>query len=115
MNRKRLRHLKSVLSNIDPNFRFDMQQFLGQFECRTAGCALGYASLDSFFQAEGLVPDIEHNTVRYLDHTSYGAGRVFFDLTPEQTDYLFNPGSYGHLDGVTPAIVIDRIKILLQE
>lgn len=136
MNRDRLNHLITVLKQIEAEDRpFDMWSWAHQEDehpCGTAACALGWASLDPKFNAAGLELVAEFEDGRLVSFTSIGndddpdqvfprfqgrngfdAGALFFDISYEESTFLFDPSSYDTGEP-TPADVISHIEVLLK-
>lgn len=121
----RLQHLITILQAVEPR-QLRMKLWFselrhGQPACGTAACAIGHACLDPEFNKQGLSiwegrPAVSPNEF------SWSAVTKFFDLTTDQAGYLFDESCYnpfGREDGpepgdITPALVIERIKDLLE-
>lgn len=109
-NTTRLTHLITILSQIDPDY-FDLRVFYYQTPlCDTVACAAGYAALDQTFIEQGLHLNA-NRTPQYEDHIGFDALIEFFDITSDQSSYLFSASSY--FSDHNPQLVIDRIKGLI--
>lgn len=128
MNRERLTILATFLATIPPE-RFDLGTWAGNdkihwggekdLSCGTTACAMGWAATIPEFQALGLHLEIPAHgfaqngfaQIRFGNEIAFAAAAEFMDLTPRETDYLFDPDYYD--DGATPAEVIARINQFL--
>jgi hypothetical protein len=87
-------------------------------DCHTAACAFGLASMQPELQAEGLtwVENGPYSRVEFGGQEGYSAAAIFFGITFEQTEFLFNPDRYEvREDAITPAMVADRIDIVVAQ
>ncbi len=116
MNKERLKHLVTILEDINPR-EFYMGTFGHRDECGTCACAAGYATLDPLFRSQGLHPYARDDLEPVFDN-SYGwkALTRFFEIDNDQANYLFLETFYNApVTRITPAMVVDRINILLSE
>lgn len=119
--------------------------------CGTSACAMGYAALDSEFQAQGLKmhiegffngADVEDDdwalgwvpvgsirdfneltrrpgasvsavSIRFEGARGSHAAMEFFGITEASANWLFMPSAYAQGRPVSPAMVIDRIKQIM--
>lgn len=106
-----------------PTHRFDMIDWLDNVrpDCGFAACAVGHACLDERFNRIGLRmqwagPGQSHApeyTVKKQTHRSWAAVGRFFDLTPRETDQLFDGDKYPYDQKKSPAAVRLRIEAML--
>lgn len=150
MNIERLTKLAELLDTVPPD-RFNMDYWglaphgdledLNIAECGTAACALGWACSIPEFRAAGLrlrkigtsirydhfSPEIKIRSEAYpaleVAHEAFHAGAKFFDITLEQSEWLFLPREYeppGYDQDedppiiITPADVAARIRALIE-
>jgi hypothetical protein len=139
MNIKRLEHLKTIMTKVNPK-NFFMGKWVNphpDHPCNTTCCAGGWAALDPTFQTQGLsfvsrldtglTEDVKTLTDFYYitkKHGPHSAGFVirykksfeggalinFFGLTPNQGHYLF----YTYEDGPSIESFIQRVDEVLQ-
>ena len=151
MNIERLTKLAELLDTVPPD-RFNMDYWgltprggpeeLNIVECGTSACALGWACSIPEFRAAGLRLRKHSTSIRY-DHFSpefkarseaypamevikeaFLAGAAFFDITLEESEWLFLPRRYeppGFDQDedpplvITPADVAARIRTLIAQ
>lgn len=125
MNRERLEHLITVIRRV-PDEQFDLSLWMSSDyniqeqkaldpECKTVGCALGWACLDPEFKAQGLHLN-KFNEPTFGRDTSFSAGEVFFDIGYIASSFLFSPTQYpGHeySRDITKQDVISHIEHVL--
>jgi hypothetical protein len=118
---ERLARLEALLrAPLPANVTFHMDWWKKQSECGTAACAVGLATMDPWFQAEGL--GLEQGTSSSSWVPSFGgetmldAVRTFFAIPYSGARTMFLMSSYPRIDKddryiwiVTPAMVADRI------
>jgi len=78
--------------------------------CGATACACGYAGLDLWFNEQGF-RTTQGGTVQYGEKQSWGAVEDFFDLTVEESHYLFT-GDYDEY--VSPDMVATRIELFIK-
>lgn len=93
--------------------------------CKTAGCAIGWASFDKRFRKAGLKPAKLNHTIVYthkgVSHTGEYAASLFFGITIHQAQrtftnsYTLKSGRKVPLSEITPPMVITKIKGLIKE
>ena len=102
---------------------FDMAQWYDEDDCGTAGCAVGWAAQDPWFNARGLyiegrTPElvgyedaemIRHGYVDFIG--SWEKVKIFFRLNEEDINTLFS----SHEGNRSIEEVIDNIKAYIQE
>ena len=138
MNQDRLQTLIDVLRIVScQDLPFDMGAWTSVRSgepCRTSACALGYAALDSRFQAMGLTLVNSHDprqtfwtaqevnaAIRaqtigsnmlaiptYEGEQGFEAGSSLFDISARASTYLFDPDSYPR-GYISPDDVIERV------
>jgi hypothetical protein len=100
----KLNHLIGILRKVGCGEEFNMGKWWNEredLECGFAGCALGWAVSDPVFNKMGL-----HIRQSYISHAigydngkgsysvDYEAGAELFELSEEESDFLFCPDSY---------------------
>lgn len=97
MNTEKLLRLADLVETIAPE-KFDLKNWKGDGDCGTVGCAVGWATEDAWFQAQGL-------SGKYLPtcdgRVGWKAVSEFFDTEPSDTyfpsseaSFLFSEDSY---------------------
>lgn len=140
MHKKRVTRLIGILRRISPD-HFDIGSYDENLEkiynqtrteilntlhtCDSTACALGYATVDKVFNAEGFDHARSTLSPRYI--TPFGttklgqqAAEEFFGISPEDTSNLFYPdydaddNIYGVIqDEITPTMVADKLQELM--
>lgn len=121
MNKPYLRRLASLLENfneerkklVQPVKKFDMNTW----HCGSAACALGSAMLHPYFRKRGLTdsPDTwndDSSEPKFDGATDFGAGAKFFDITIDESYYLFDSFEYD-AHNPRPQTVAKRIRELV--
>ena len=85
---EKLTHLITILEKIPAkDFNIDT------WRCGTQGCALGWAACDPKFNEQGL--DLTNWQVPLYDESlGIEAGSEFFEITLEESEFLFDPEMY---------------------
>lgn len=108
-NLERLRELRFLLGQIDPDY-FHM----GFWRYDIVGCALGWASEYPPFTEQGLHFDKEVGAPMFKNKSGSLAGAAFFEITLLQASHLFHPDCYPLKSWeITPQMVIERLDNLL--
>ncbi len=107
MNRQRLNLLIELLSDYSKrlkNHRFDMRYWFNEdyFACETTACALGTACMSPLFNQQGLAfsrnftggPAPGYEPSYKGKSYGYAAGAAFFELTYDESRFLFDPYGY---------------------
>lgn len=135
----RLKHFKFVLENV-PEDKFTIDAWMQDdyfgyprdseipknfktVDCKTAGCAFGWAAIDNDFMNEGLGlsyrVDTKQAQVYYRNSTSrdYDLGAEFFGITYSESKDLFAPSRYEELNNyeVKPHHVIEKLIPLIKK
>lgn len=132
MNRERLIRLRDELraemKKLSKTRHFDMRTWFRVDEpevgieqrevvCGTSACALGVACTIPEFRDAGLHLECRRGEYypKFGEETTYGAAEKFFDITFDQTHFIFDPFYYRDVDGwaITPDMVADRINKVL--
>ena len=122
INKRRLRKLADFLENEVKEKWFDMRVIADQGfdvqECGTAACCLGWTP--SVFPRSGVElvrnsndPDYYELELRYESLEGFAAGALFYSLTEDETEYLFEPSQYPYVNGersLTRRVVVKRIR-----
>jgi len=125
MNKERLQRLAVLLDTVNPKL-FDIlswAQHIGDDgtnfhdsdspNCRTAACAVGWATSDPWFREQGLVLRriYSHWTPSFGDGlTAAEAVKCFFDIKDIDLSLLFLSHTYEAGLETTPAMVAERIR-----
>lgn len=123
-NLRRLEMLRDMLIRHDelfPTVTFNMNVWYREDpSCGTAACAFGSACLYEPFQEEGLHLaqfDWQEGVYdpAYEGSVCYSAATLFFDLSFQEAQYLFDPQEYPGLDPahITPQMVAERVQELI--
>lgn len=85
-------------------------------QCGTTACAVGYCTLDAYFQERGL--KLGETGIYISDglraRAGYGAVTFFFDIKWGTAEILFSALGYHKLStAITPQDVIDMIEVFL--
>lgn len=131
MNEDRLLTLAGALERVPTEvdgkpFAFDMEVFLVEDDCDTAGCAVGVAMITPELVRQGLgrVKTGLSASGRgaywptYNRRQSWGAITAFFGISSIQANYLFESDRYVYSDGdfdPTPQEVAARIRRFVQD
>lgn len=123
--KKRLEALADFLVTVSPK-KFDFSQFasatnLGEPNCGTVGCALGWACTMPKFQNLGLrLAQTDERTIEPIlpdaDLEGWTVAMYLFDLTTEDAQYLFIPMyrhpelGFGEARSATPKQVAEHIR-----
>lgn len=130
MNFKRLKQLKHMMENHDTIFaskgreqqrdgknkKVKLKFSIHHWHCGTSACALGSAALYPPFVRQGLKLNANRTFPVLVgeDNQSgwcgYEAGSVFFDLTEDESYFLFHPGVYSIEDGLHRDYLIKVLK-----
>lgn len=113
MNKDRMLTLIDMLENHDeyfPEVKFDINDWVNP--CGTAACALGSAALYKPFMDEGL--EMYGAEPKYKSMTGYSAGSYFFDISINDSHYMFDPFEYPFDEHITPQMVADRAKEVME-
>lgn len=89
MNRPALNQAIRVLRTVNPD-NFTMNYYINR--CETVGCIAGHCAMDIWFVANGfrfIIAETGRLRPAYSGKEGRDAIMLFFQLTPEQTDYLF--------------------------
>lgn len=123
MNKKRLLKLADFLENEVPTEQFDMHNWWeedwweeeGEEVCRTAGCALGWATKIPSFKRAGLHLDKygDYFVPKFGEQEDFDAGADFFGLTEGQAMHLFESSTYASYRP-RPKTVAKRIRKLVE-
>jgi len=124
MNREALKQLIRVLEEVETLQKpLDMSVWMrtSTHTCGTAGCALGYAAKDSWFNDRNLHLEEAPCDAAFpvlgeeLDSpVGFEAAELLFSISPEQTLYIFD-ASYYHQNPILPSHVIARVRELLEQ
>lgn len=120
MNKVKLKKLADLLYKVDPHY-FDMcKWYEGAFykhECESSGCAFAWAA--TIFSDELMLHNkmVIHRTAINQNtggnYVGFSAASYIFDITKEESYYLFADESYVKSDnyytGISPTEVADRI------
>lgn len=101
MNPEAFENLLRVLENI-PEDQFD----LGEWECGTKACAIGWAARDAWFQDQEL--HLTASDPIFKNLFGWDAVENFFQISKNQAVYLFSINSYKEDQSLSA--VISRIK-----
>ena len=116
MNYERLQLVLDIIKPI-PKEKFSMETWWNTH--LSCGCAIGHSARDPRMIAEGLSLKNTRPRIGITfqgDMTSFQALAIFFDISLEDTEYLFSATDYDeerHLYSITPDHVIERIKELI--
>ena len=129
---RRLKHLVVVMKAV-PVEKFNMCRWMQKehfikpvevevpksfiaVDCRTAGCALGWAALDKKFIRAGLsvIGNKGYGNVKFKNKQAAEAGEFFFGLRTIEADGLFQPAYYDIPD-IKPRHVIAKVKKLIKK
>ncbi len=134
MNTKRLLKLAEKLETVNRK-QFDISDWYynpvekncGKYNCDTVACALGWAPSIPSFRRAGLTIQKSGNVILKITNeqrdkyncvfntvSGCTAGRVFFDLTKEQSNSLFLPSGYSIEGKVTPKVVARKIRSMVK-
>jgi hypothetical protein len=102
--RQRLLQLCRVLERVSDS-SFDLRDWSRSSLCRTVSCAVGWATRDPWFRAQGL--GREEGSPAFGEDRGWTAVRRFFGLSKDEALYLFHQASYGH---ATREAVMARIR-----
>ena len=111
-HRERLLRLADLLDTV-PVKHFDLGVWArSEKPCETAGCAVGWAASDPWFQQRGLRLS-EQQVVfapRQVEHRSYEAAVRFFGVRFDDAWELFSPLAYTSGNRTRPKTVANRIR-----
>ena len=129
---RRLNHLVTVLKAV-PVKKFFMHRWMqknhfhapveieipknfSKIDCRTAGCALGWAALDKKFIKAGLTVKANKlgGNIKFKSYRHINAGMQFFDINVIEAWELFVPRKYKVLN-IKTHHVITRVKKLIKK
>lgn len=111
MNKQRLRILAEIVEAV-PQKQLDMWGWVYDDECGTVACAAGHACLSPRLRGLTLQKQYVHTRQpSYKNHRGWPALHMYFDLTPEEADYIFDPSAY--LRKPRPKAVAERIRKLI--
>lgn len=131
MNRERLEKAVETLINVEKQeLPFNMSRWFTNVGCGTAACALGHISLQEWANEAGLAPKKSINSTKKTgfdynvpifhhengcDYIEFHAGRMFFDISLQQSYWLFDPQCYlgDFNERIKPGRVIKRMRFLL--
>jgi len=82
-------------------------------ECGTVACAVGHACLDSWFNEQGLILDLDGQP-KFENNQSWDAVAAFFEVGIELAIFLFDHGNYEEETETTAAEVAYRIRALIE-
>lgn len=108
----------------EPAFEGDDSDDVRPIHCRTAGCALGWATTIPSFRRAGLklhcplhnaTDSFAQATPRYGMWYGYDAAAVFFGIDAFTTETLFNPTFYSERQRRSPKAVAKRIRTLVEK
>lgn len=117
MNGERLLLLADRLDSVDPE-HFNMELWSGSAQpCKTAGCALGYATTIPKLRDAGLKMARTNGWIPVLIRkhelrvSGYSAACVLFDIPMDTAYHIFSGGRYfPHDTALTPRRVARRIR-----
>ena len=89
------------------------EEELSKHECGTVACAVGHACLDSWFNEQGLILDLDGQP-KFENNQSWDAVAAFFEIGIELAIFLFDHGNYEEETETTAAEVAYRIRALIE-
>lgn len=122
MNVERLKILARYLVSrrVTPTHKFNLESWRYKTSCGTVCCAIGDATRIKKFKAEGLHFNTAAGTPEFGSYKSWAAAREFFELSKDQTYYLFYGVSTALVKGypngfdTTPKEVAARIRSFIK-
>jgi hypothetical protein len=110
MNKERLQQMVTMLRGLPEENQFNLEIW----SCGTSACAVGWACVNPVFIEQGLKRR-HTGAPEFKGLTSWDAVEAFFEINLDESEHLFDYGTYPKFCGTGPGEVADRIEAFIAE